>query len=340
MSRRNAPLMKFGIFAVVMMVLSGFLVMEFGQYRGGETDSYTALFTDVSRLRTGDSVRVAGVQVGKVHSIELLADHTVRVGFDADTTLHLSTGTAAAVRYLNLVGDRYLELTDAAGVHERLGPGTEIPRERTAGALDLDLLLGGLKPVVQGLSAQEVNALTWSLLEIVQGRQGSLNSLTAGTAAFTTTLARNNAVVEQLIDHLNTVMTTLADEGGQFAGTLDRLQSLTTELAREREPVGAAIDALDRGTASVADLLLQARTPLAGTVNELARLAPLVDDDKATLDAALRRAPENFRKLVRTGAYGNFIQYYICAITVRVTDANGEVLVMPWIEQTTGRCSP
>ncbi|MFE6921903.1 MCE family protein [Nocardia sp. NPDC057663] len=340
MSRRNAPLVKFGIFAVVMVVLSGFLAVVFGQYRGGDTERYSALFADVSRLRTGDSVRVAGVQVGSVRSIELRADHTVLVGFDADATLALTTGTTAAVRYLNLVGDRYLELTDAAGVHDRLGAGAQIPRERTASALDLDLLLGGLKPVVQGLRAQEVNALTWSLLEIVQGREGTLSSLTAETAAFTTTLARNNAVVEQLIDHLNTVMTTLADEGGQFAGTLDRLQSLTTELARERDPIGAAIDALDRSTASVADLLWQARTPLAGTVDELARLAPLVDDDKATLDAALARAPENFRKLVRTGAYGNFIQYYICAITVRVTDANGAVLVLPWIEQTTGRCSP
>lgn len=340
MSNRNGPIVKFAVFAAVMVVLSGFLVVVFGQFRGGDTHRYTAVFTDVSRLRTGDSVRVAGVRVGSVRGIDLLDDHRVRVSFDADDALSLTTHTSAAVRYLNLVGDRYLELTDAPGVHDPLPAGGEIPRERTTAALDLDLLLGGLKPVIQGLSAQEVNALTWSLLEIVQGREGTIDSLTTRTATFTAAVAKNSTVVEQLIDHLNTVMVTLAGEGDQFAGTLDRLQRLTGELAADREPLGAAVDALDRGTASVADLLLGARAPLAGSVDQLAVLAANVDGDLGTLDTALQRAPGNFRKLVRTGAYGNFIQYYICAITVRVTDADGQVLVLPWIEQTTGRCSP
>ncbi|HLS76018.1 MAG TPA: MCE family protein, partial [Nocardia sp.] len=200
--------------------------------------------------------------------------------------------------------------------------------------------IGGLKPVIQGLNAQQVNALTWSLLEIVQGRQDTLGSLTARTATFTTALAEKNDLVARLLDHLRVVMDTLNAEGEQFTATVERLQRLVGELSAEREPLGAAIEAIDRATASVADLLIDARPPLAGTIDELARLAPLLDSDKQVLDDALGRAPENFRKLVRTGAYGNFIQYYICAITVRVNDPGGEVLVLPAIEQTTGRCSP
>ena len=62
----------------------------------------------------------------------------------------LTTGTKAAVRYLNLVGDRYLELVDGPGSTRILPAGAQIPVDRTAPALDLDLLLGGLKPVIQG----------------------------------------------------------------------------------------------------------------------------------------------------------------------------------------------
>ncbi|WP_280502230.1 MCE family protein [Nocardia farcinica] len=340
MTRRNAPLVKFGAFAVVMVVLSGLLVLVFGQYRAGGATGYSAIFADASGLRRGDTVRIAGVPVGAVRAVELREDHAVLVEFDAAEPVRLSTATRAAVRYLNLVGDRYLELTDPPGVSEPLPPGGRIPRERTTGALDLDLLIGGLKPVIQGLNAQQVNALTWSLLEIVQGRQDTLGSLTARTATFTTALAEKNDLVARLLDHLRVVMDTLNAEGEQFTATVERLQRLVGELSAEREPLGAAIEAIDRATASVADLLIDARPPLAGTIDELARLAPLLDSDKQVLDDALGRAPENFRKLVRTGAYGNFIQYYICAITVRVNDPGGEVLVLPAIEQTTGRCSP
>ena len=97
------------------------------------------------------------------------------VTFDADRDVVLTTGTKAAVRYLNLVGDRYLELVDGPGSTKVLPAGSQIPPDRTAGALDLDLLLGGLKPVIQGLNPQDVNALTASLIQVFQGQGGTLD---------------------------------------------------------------------------------------------------------------------------------------------------------------------
>ncbi|GAA5065233.1 MCE family protein [Nocardia callitridis] len=339
MSPRNAPLLKFGAFAAVMVVLSGMLLLVFGQYRTGAASDYSAIFTDSSGLESGDTVRVAGVEVGTVKSVSLQDDHRVSVTFKADRGVVLTSGTTAAVRYLNLTGDRYLQLAEGPGSTQILAKGAQIPVEHTAPALDIDLLLGGLKPVVQGLNPKDVNGLTWSLLQIMQGKEDTVNSLLSKTSSFSSALADNNVVVQQLIDNLNTVMDTLAKDGGNFSDSIDRLEQLVSQLAGDRDPIGTAIDALDKGTASVADLLTQARPPLAGTVDQLARLAPLVDDDKASLDAALGKAPENFRKMTRTGSYGNFIQYFICGITVRLSDPSGEVVVLPWIKQETGRCA-
>ncbi|WP_174183645.1 MCE family protein [Nocardia barduliensis] len=339
MTPRSSPLLKFGVFAAVMLVLSAFLVLVFGEYRTGSRVEYAAVFTDSSGLRSGNTVRIAGVEVGRVRTVSLRDDHKVRVTFDAERGVALTNGTAVAVRYLNLVGDRYLELSDTPAATGILAAGSEIPVERTSPALDLDLLLGGLKPVIQGLNAQEVNTLTWSLLEIFQGKEGTLDSLLSRTSSFTTALAGHTEVIQQVIDRLGAVMATLAKDGEKFAGTIDRLEQLVTQLSQERDPIAEAIVALDNGTATIADLLTRARPPLAGTVDQLARLAPLVDQDKQLVDDALHRAPGNFRKLVRTGAYGNFVQYYICAVTVRVTDDAGQVAVLPWIEQKTGRCS-
>ncbi len=115
MTRVTGMLVKFGVFATVMAVLTAFLFMAFGQYRSGSTSGYSAVFADASRLEAGDTVRVAGVRVGTVNDVSLQSDKTVLVTFDADRNIVLTTGTKAAVRYLNLTGDRYLELIDGPG---------------------------------------------------------------------------------------------------------------------------------------------------------------------------------------------------------------------------------
>ena len=339
MNGTRTTFVKFAVFATVMAVLTAFLFMAFGEYRGGSYSGYSAAFKDASRLESGDSVRVAGVRVGTVKSVSLQPDKSVLVKFDADRNIALTTGTKAAVRYLNLVGDRYLELVDGPGSTKLLPAGSQIPAERTAGALDLDLLLGGLRPVIQGLNPQDVNALTSSLIQILQGQGGTLDSLMSKTSSFSNTLADNDEVIGQLIENMDTVVATLNKDGDKFSTTVDRLEQLISGLSEDRDPIGTAITQLDSGTASIASLLTQARPPLKGTVDELNRMATLLDDNQIVLDRGLQRGPENFKKLARLGSYGSWIMYYICGLSIRVTDLQGRTAHFPMIKQEGGRCA-
>ncbi|GAA2554455.1 MCE family protein [Mycolicibacterium diernhoferi] len=338
MGQARGAAVKFGVFAAVMIVLIWFLFGIFSQSRTGPTASYSADFSDASSLKSGDSVRIAGIRIGTVNNVELQPDLRVLVAFDADRDIKLTTGTKAEVRYLNLVGDRYLELVDGPGSTRLLPAGSHIPTDRTEAALDLDLLLGGLKPVIQGLDPQDVNALTNSLIHVFQGQGGPLESLLSRTSSFSTSLADNNHVIEQLIDNLNAVVGTLAQDGDEFSTAVDRLQKLITGLSADRDPIGTAISSLSSGTASLTDLLTNVRPPLAETVTQLGRLAPILDGDQETIDIALQRAPANYRKLVRLGSYGSFINYFLCGVTFRATDLQGRTTVFPWIKQTSGRC--
>jgi len=340
MTRATGTLIKFTAFALVMVILTAFLFLIFSQMRTGSTNGYSAVFTDASRLKTGDTVRVAGIRVGTVKGVSLEPDRKVLVEFDTDRSLVLTTGTKAQIRYLNLTGDRFLELADSPGSTKILSAGSQIPVDRTAPALDLDLLLGGLKPVIQGLNPQDVNALTSSLIQILQGQGGTLESLFSKTSSFSNSLADNSQVIEQMIDDLRTLLDTLSKDGDQFSGAIDRLEQLVSGLSTDRDPIGEAITSLDNGTASLADLLGRARPPLAGTVDQLNRLAPLVDGaHKDYFDATLQQLPELYRKLARVGSYGAFFPYYICGITFRASDLEGRTVVFPWIKQETGRCA-
>jgi phospholipid/cholesterol/gamma-HCH transport system substrate-binding protein len=339
MTRPIGTLIKFTVFGVVMAVLTVFLFLVFGQVRTGATNGYSAVFSDASRLKSGDTVRVAGLRVGTIKDVSLQPDRTVLVKFDADRSIVLTTGTKAEIRYLNLVGDRYLELVDGPGDTRILPVGSRIPQDRTAPALDLDLLLGGLKPVIQGLNPQDVNTLTASLIQVLQGQGGTIDDLFSKTSSFTSALADNNQVIEQLIDSLRATLDTLSNDGNDFSGAIDRLQQLIHGLSSDRDPIGTAIQSLDSGTSSLADLLGQARTPLAGTVDQLNRLATNLDNDKDRLSDAIGRAPNIYRKLARVGSYGGFYPYYICGIAFRASDLQGRTVQFPWIKQETGRCA-
>lgn len=339
MSRNRGAFWKFGVFATVMAVLTACLVMVFGQFRGGAANDYSAVFLDASSLKPGDSVRVSGIRVGTVETVDLTSAKNVVVTFDADRDIVLTTGTTAAVRYLNLVGDRYLELADGPGDTTILPPGAQIPAERTKPALDLDLLLGGLKPVIQGLNAHDVNALSASLIQIMQGQGGTMASLFSQTSTFTNALADNGEVIQRLIDNLNVAMATLATDGDRFSAAIDGMERLITGLSKDREPVGVAIDSLSSGTASLIDLMSEARQPLAEAVDQLNRLAPNLDVKKDRIDTALEKAPENYRKLVRIGAYGSFINYYICSIAIRVSDLDNKTAEFQVFHQQGGRCA-
>jgi phospholipid/cholesterol/gamma-HCH transport system substrate-binding protein len=339
MTSLRGTIVKFGAFAAVMALLTVFLFFIFSQYRTGSTNGYSAVFGDVSRLKTGQTVRVAGIRVGTVQGVSLRPDKKVLVKFDADRSVVLTGGTRAVVRYLNLTGDRYLELVDGPGSTTVLPAGSQIPVDRTAPALDLDLLLGGLRPVISGLNPKDVNALSASLIQIFQGEGGTLDSLLSKTSSFSNTLADNDQTVQQLIDHLNTVVGTLSKDGDKFSGALDRLQRLISGFSQDRDTIGTAIDSLDQGTASIASLLTNARPPLAGTVDQLSRLAPLLDDNKGQFDVALQKLPNNYRKLVRLGSYGSWLPYYLCELSLRVSDLQYHTVVVPIFRQEAGRCA-
>jgi phospholipid/cholesterol/gamma-HCH transport system substrate-binding protein len=338
MTRSTATLVKFGVFGIIMVILTAFLFMVFSETRTGSTNGYSAVLSDASRLKAGDSVRVAGIRVGTVQDVSLQPDRKVLVDFDTDRTVVLTEGTKAAVRYLNLVGDRYLELIDTPGESKIMPAGSRIPVDRTAPALDLDLLLGGLKPVVQGLNPQDVNALTTSLVQILQGQGGTIESLFSKTSSFTNSLADNNAVIEQVIGDLQKTLSTLSNDGQDFSAAIDKFQKLVDGLSQDRDPLGNAVEALNKGTASLTDLLGNVRPGLSGTVDQLYTLAPVLDSDKDRLDATLQRLPEIYRKLARVGSYGAFFPYYICGISFRASDLQGRTVVFPWIKQETGRC--
>src|SRR5689334_24138916 len=110
------------IFTAASLIVTGGLVMIMGNLGRGDQATYKALFSSASELVPGSSVRVAGVEVGRVTDVEFHGNSDALVTFEVDPGVPLTQESRASVRFLNLVGDRYMTLDAGEGGGPRLAP--------------------------------------------------------------------------------------------------------------------------------------------------------------------------------------------------------------------------
>jgi phospholipid/cholesterol/gamma-HCH transport system substrate-binding protein len=333
-------LWRLSIFVTVCLLTLFGLYAVFGQVRFQKEKSYNAEFSNVGGLEEGNFVRIAGVEVGKVKKVAVKQNSFAVVEFTADDSVVLTQGTKAVIRYDNLIGGRFLALEEGAGPLNRLEPGQTIPLSRTAPALDLDALIGGFRPLFRALDPEQVNALTGQLISAFNGQGATVGSFLAQTSALTNTLADRDDLIGQVIVNLNNVLASLGDQSDKFGSAVDSLSGLVKGLAERRTDVSRGLANLDRGAASVADLLSEARPPLQNTVAQSDRATSIVVADHAYFDDLLNTLPDAYQQLGRQGLYGDFFSFYLCDLVLKLNGKGGQPVFVKLAGQTTGRCAP
>lgn len=246
-----------GIYSTVMLLILGGLFVVFGQVRFAETTEFRALFDDVSGLKEGQFVRVSGVEVGKVSSVEYTDGNRIEVTFDVESSYTPTRATIATVRYLNLVGDRYMELSDGPGDATPMAPGETMGTDRTEPALDLDVLIGSFKPLFRALEPEQVNQLSADLITVLQGQGGSVESILVHAASLASSIADRDALVGQVIANLESVLANLATHRDTFDTALDRAHQLASGLAQDSTLLADSVTHIDAAGAEVAALLAE-----------------------------------------------------------------------------------
>ncbi|MGD1237102.1 MCE family protein [Mycobacterium seoulense] len=331
---------RLAIFMVVCTLGLVAMLAIFAQLRFGNELPYKARFSNVSGLEAGNFVRIAGVEVGKVGKISVQDDGTAVVDFSADSTVVLTEGSKAVIRYQNLIGGRYLALQEGPGGTRQLRPGDTIPLARTSPALDLDALIGGFRPLFRALDPDQVNTLSSELIKAFQGEGATIGSVLARTAALTNTLADRDQLIGQVIINLNTVLGSLGDQSAQFAKTVDSLSQLLATLAGRKQDISNGIAYANAAAASIADLLAKGRAPLTKILGEGERAGGLILADRDYFDDFLNTLPDAYQMLNRQGLYGDFFSFYLCEMLFKLNGKGGQPVYVKVIGQPSGRCTP
>lgn len=336
----RATVWRLAVFLTVCFLGTFALLAVFAQFRFGAGRSYSADFTNVTGLKTGDFVRVAGVEVGKVESIEINRDATVQVDFSASDKVELTEGTRAIIRYDNVIGGRFVALEEGAGGVGRLPEGATIPVSRTAPALDLDSVIGGFKPLFQALSPEQTNALSGQLTEALEGQGATIGSFLNQAAALTNTLADRDQLIGEVVTNLNVVLNSLGGQSAQLDKAVVNLAGLVEGLNARRTDIADAFASTNAAAATVTDLLDQARAPLQKVVQETDRVSAIAVSDHEYLERLLDTLPDKYRALGRQGMYGDFFSFYLCDLVLKLNGKGGQPVYVKIAGQATGRCTP
>lgn len=330
---KTSLVLKLGAFVAVALL---FGAMEYNTLTGphvGTTHHYYAIFggsDGVSGLRTGDSVKVSGVAVGRVSAEDLVDATHVKITFTANENQTLTTKTYASVRYANLLGQRFLALTRSGAGGTRLRYGDTIPQTRTAPALSLTALFNGFRPLFNGLSPQQVNELSNEIIGVLQGQGDGIEQLITQTADLTSNLAQRDDTFDTVIDSLSSLLTTVAKHDDQLAATVTTLHALTEQLHADGPGILDSLGSVDALTGSVAGLLAQLEDhDLPGDIADLNSVAGVLARNTGALDQLIAGFVSAFSDFSRVTQNGNWVNVYPCVVaaqtfgTAQVTGADG-----------------
>jgi phospholipid/cholesterol/gamma-HCH transport system substrate-binding protein len=338
---------KFGIFTVVTLVCTAVLGMTVANMQFKATHGYKAVFSDATFLHHGDDVRLAGVRVGTVSSIKLYDGSDERykskaaeVSFTVEKAVPITSSTRVEIRYRNLIGQRYLALIDAAGTADRVKPGATIPLERTAPALNLTQLFNGFRPLLQGLTPDDVNKLSYEIIRVLQGEGGTVNALLSQTASLSSTLADRDQLIGQVITNLNAVLGPVAQRESALSNLVVQLQQLVSGLSADRTAISNSLVGINDLAATTSGLLRDARPSLKVDIAELGKLAKAIDtpSGKHDIDKLLKELPARFRLTAPVVSYGSWINFYLCAVNFKVGPKVTDVTAVQYNQAQ--RCLP
>lgn len=309
------------VFLIVTFLATGLLGMLLSAGGFSDRRDYYAVFTDVTGVAKGDEVRIAGVPVGQVRGIEVEDAERAVIRFSVDSDISLTENTNVEIRFRNLVGQRYLVLTQGSdGSATALSPGSTIEADRTKNALDLNVLFNGFKPLFEALSPDDINQLSFEIVQVLQGESGNVQSLLATTASLTNELADRDELIGEVIENLSEVLDTVGRNDEELEQTLLTLQQFISGLNDDREAILGSLDAVSELTEVTADFLVDARPPLTESIAELGELTDLIVQPQNfdELEEILQLIPIKWTKLGNTATNGSFYNFYLCELILSV----------------------
>jgi phospholipid/cholesterol/gamma-HCH transport system substrate-binding protein len=300
--------------AVVLVALAAWKLFP-------DTASYTADFANASGVVTGDQVRVAGIEVGKVTGVTLDRG-VVHIDF---TTKHVEVtkGARAEVKLATILGQHYLDLVPGQG--SSLESGGTIPLGRTKSAYTLDKFQVDANDAVQQLDDDALAGAVNTLTNNLDGDPAANREALKGIAQVSRTVASRDDELRRLIGSTRTVTDVVHGQQRNLMGLLGDSDKVAAMINQRRQTIVLLLRSARSMVHEVTLLVRDNQRQLRPTLVQLKTLMSTLEKNKTYLDHTLGAVTAQSRYFANATGNGPWIEVFapdflltdnvICAVT-------------------------
>lgn len=304
--------LKLASFTVFTIIVTVWLASVIGKLAFFDTNyQVKAVFTDATGVLNGDSVKVAGVEIGKVVGFEVI-EGEAHVEMEIQGGVDLPENAIAEIKFLNLLGQRVINIVKPEEPSsEVLEAGATIPVQNTRPALDLSVVFNNLRPLIQSTNPEEINTVARAVLEVFEGREGDLAAILGNVGELTSTLADRDQRLARLVENLDQVTAVLNSQEGNIRTSLREFTAFMESLVELTPQLERTIDDLTVASDKFGTLIARNRMNLEADLADLAALLEIVNQNLGPLDRVAKNLKEVLLSTGRSQGYGKWYNLYV-----------------------------
>ena len=229
----DARILRLGAISLVVLLVVGAAAFNLQKFPGFKGTDYHVQLRDASGLHRGNMVQIAGIRVGRVDALHIGGDHvTVDVNVKGAT---LGQKTQASVQVLNLLGEKYLELTPL-GSGEMQG-GATIPVSRTNGSYDIVATLSELTTTTESINIPRLSQALTTLGDTVNAASPHISATFTGLSRISRAIATRDGSIQQLLGRADRVTKLLSQRRSDLVTLMQQGDLIFKELLARRQAI-------------------------------------------------------------------------------------------------------
>lgn len=327
--------------AVTVLLLAATFVVFVG---GGEDRALSANFSRAVAIYEGSEVRLMGVRIGTVEAV-VPEGESVRVEMTYDSEYKLPAGAKAAIITPTLVADRFVQITPAYTEGAVMEDGAEIPLASTGTPVELDRIYRSLADLSEALGPNGMNkdgalsSVLSSGANALRGQGELANETLLSLSRAVEVFGDNRGPLFDTISQLSELTSTLAANDAVVNQFIGDLTGVSAQLAGERDDLGKALASLANVVTTVRGFVKNNRAALTSNIEDLTSVLGVLAKERDSLATAIQLAPLGLGNLtlaydVKTGSIGSRVQFgptvqslgnVLCDIVVNAKIPNPEL---------------
>lgn len=274
----------------------------------------TAEFGDAAGLNPENQVRVAGIKVGTVQSVEL-AGNKVVVTMEIDNGVEIPEDAGAEIKLATLLGTKFVEV-DGVGSGPFLEEGDTIPLERTEIPYEIYQAANQGTGVLEDLDGPALNKMLVQLTKLTAAAEDEVGEALEGLNDLGAGVGARQDELRELLAGADDLTALLEGEGDEIVRLVDASNEVLGSLASKREEVQSLLEVTKRMAGEVTGLVRDNRSKIDSIVGKLDRALTVLDRNIQHIDVALEYAGPSSRYFGNITRQGRWADIFSCVLVV------------------------